>query len=459
MESKDLFLTPIFLIFIYVIAFILKKRIKDNNIRRYFIPALTVKMIGAVSVGLIYTFYYGYLGDTFMYFTLGSKFIWEAFKESPALGLKLLLEEGGKYYADTIKYTSNIYAYPDRAGYLIVRLSAFFGLFCYHTYSVIAIFFAILSFSGLWKMYKVFIYYYPHLHKELAIAVFFVPSVFFWGSGILKDSVSIGALGWIFYCIHTIFIKKEKIISSSALLILNFYVLATAKIYILLCFIPAAVVWLFIHYNNKIRSQTIKNILKPIFLTIALVCGLGGAYKVSEDSRLYSFDKIAKTAKITADWVSYSSKISQGSTYDLGDFDPTLPGMLMKAPAAIWVSLFRPYLWEVKNVVMLLSSLESLLLFLLTIVTIYKVGFLKVVSIIKSNALVLFCAFFSITFAFAVGISTYNFGTLVRYKIPLIPFFVAGMVIILKEGETKKSKKSKISIKERPVLDSSYFEN
>jgi hypothetical protein len=32
-------------------------------------------------------------------------------------------------------------------------------------------------------------------------------------------------------------------------------------------------------------------------------------------------------------------------------------------------------------------------------------------------------------FAFAVGLSTSNFGSLVRYKIPAIPFFVASLMI------------------------------
>ena len=38
--------------------------------------------------------------------------------------------------------------------------------------------------------------------------------------------------------------------------------------------------------------------------------------------------------------------------------------------------------------------------------------------------------FFSISFAFAVGVSTFNFGTLVRYKIPLLPFFLVALVLI-----------------------------
>ena len=55
--------------------------------------------------------------------------------------------------------------------------------------------------------------------------------------------------------------------------------------------------------------------------------------------------------------------------------------------------------------------------------------------------MVLFCFIFAITFAFAVGISSYNFGTLVRYKIPFMPFYLSGLFIM--EGFIEKKTKKK----------------
>jgi hypothetical protein len=108
--------------------------------------------------------------------------------------------------------------------------------------------------------------------------------------------------------------------------------------------------------------------------------------------------------------------------------DGTFGSMARLAPQAINVSLFRPYIWEVKNPLMLLSALESMLLFVLTIYIIFKknVGLLAAVT----NMNVVFALIFSISFAFAVGVSTYNFGTLVRYKIPLLPFFLIALILI-----------------------------
>ena len=40
---------------------------------------------------------------------------------------------------------------------------------------------------GIWRFYKMLIQLYPKNVKWLARAVFFIPSVVFWSSGILKD--------------------------------------------------------------------------------------------------------------------------------------------------------------------------------------------------------------------------------------------------------------------------------
>jgi hypothetical protein len=430
MEFKDLILTPLYLFVIYFTALVFLQYIKDPVPKKYFLIALSLKFVGAISVGLVYQFYYKINGDTFSYFSLGSRHIWDAFMESPRLALRLLWDDGNDLNAETLKYAARIYYYGDPASYFIVRVSGLFGLLSFHTYSVISLFFAIFSFTGMWKMYMTFYKLYPHLHKQLALAVFFVPSVFFWGSGILKDSITIGALGWTFYAFYNLFFIKKNMVKNLLILAVSIYIIKVVKIYIILCFTPAVCVWMFIELSNRIKSRNTRLFLQPVFLFFAIGMGLMGAYKISEDNQLYNLENITNTAQITAEWLSYVSKMEQGSGYDLGEFDPSLTGMLKKAPLAIWVTLFRPYLWEAKNLVMLMSAIESFIVLFLTFTTIRKVGFLKCIAITRENPIVLFALIFSFTFAFSIGIATYNFGTLVRYKIPILPFYLSAMFII-----------------------------
>jgi hypothetical protein len=48
---------------------------------------------------------------------------------------------------------------------------------------------------------------------------------------------------------------------------------------------------------------------------------------------------------------------------------------------------------------------------------------------------------FSFTFAFMTGISSANFGTLVRYKIPCMPFYILFLVILYKEKVLEREMK------------------
>ena len=68
---------------------------------------------------------------------------------------------------------------------------------------------------------------------------------------------------------------------------------------------------------------------------------------------------------------------------------------------------------------------------LFTLFVFIKVGIKKFILTIINKPIVLYCLMFSIIFALFVGATTLNFGSLVRYKIPAIPFYVIGLFFIL----------------------------
>jgi hypothetical protein len=55
-------------------------------------------------------------------------------------------------------------------------------------------------------------------------------------------------------------------------------------------------------------------------------------------------------------------------------------------------------------------------------------GFLRALF---SDSAIFFCFVFAIVFAFFVGSTTLNFGTLVRYKVPCMPFYIIALVLML----------------------------
>jgi hypothetical protein len=79
---------------------------------------------------------------------------------------------------------------------------------------------------------------------------------------------------------------------------------------------------------------------------------------------------------------------------------------------------------------MLFSALESTIFMFLTVYLIFKTGLFKTLRYIAATPIVNFCIIFSIVFAFAVGVNSGNFGTLVRYKIPMMPFYLSALYIM-----------------------------
>jgi hypothetical protein len=193
-----------------------------------------------------------------------------------------------------------------------------------------------------------------------------------------------------------------------------------------------------------------------MLLVSSIIIGTIGIGKIVENDQKYSFDKIVETSKVTASWIELVSKETGGSNYNIGklEFDSSL---LILFPNAVIVTLFRPFLWEIKSVVMLLAALEGLFLFYITFSCIKKHGFVRCIKIVNREPFLFFAFIFSFSFAFAVGISTNNFGTLVRYKIPLLPFYTSAIYILrginYEEFMKKKlpNEKSKKSINRLPV--------
>ncbi len=427
MTSQDFIVTPIILLLLYGVAFLFRGSATDSITRRYFIPALTVRFVGAIALGMVYQFYYGG-GDTFNFYNGGAKWIWRAFTDSPILGLKMIFTNHANPDIDLFRYWDNIWYKRDAASYFVARIAGFFDLFTFHTYSATACCFAFFSFIGLWAMFMSFYRAFPPIHQRLAIAILFVPSVFFWGSGLLKDTLTIGALGWANYALLNIFEFRRRILFSVIILIFTSWLIISLKIYILLSLIAAVSVWLFYRYTASIDNPVIKVMAMPVLLLVALGTGYLALDQISSIDSRYALDNIAKTAQITAYDIRYGwgARLGTNSGYTLGELDGSFGSLLRVAPQAVAVSLFRPFLWEVRNPLMLISALESLIITFLTLRLLIQGRFKR----LTQAPVLILCLTFAIIFAFAVGVSTYNFGTLARYKIPLLPYYFTMLAVL-----------------------------
>lgn len=252
----------------------------------------------------------------------------------------------------------------------------------------------------------------------------------------LKDSIVIGCIGFSTYQFYVLFFEKRISVVNLLVLFASLYLIFCIKKFVLQAYLPAVIIWVMIKNLKTMRSVIVKLMFVPLLAMMMVYSIYFSIVKVGEGDERYSIDKIAETAKITAYDIRYWTGREAGSGYSLGELDGSWQSMVKLAPQAINVSLFRPYLWEVNNPLMLLSALEGsfFLLFLIRILFRRRLKIFKAFS----DPNVAFALAFSLAFAFAVGASTFNFGTLSRYKIPLLPFFAVALVLLDHSNKERK---------------------
>ena len=440
-SMADFLFGPIALLIIIFLARVYAKRKMENNpMFKYFLPGLSIKLFGAFGLCIVYTLYYGG-GDTIQYYHDGVCLVKLLFYNPPAF-YRIITHA---HDPSNIEFFSTDTGYPtyirDKETWFVVKLSFIFVLFGFGSIIATNFLVATFSFMGVWRLFKVFNNEFPEIQKQLALTIFFIPSVFFWGSGLLKDSFTFAGTGYFVYGYYMAFIKKEKILGNLIVAILAALVILSIKPYIFVGLMPGTIFWSVHKIISQIKGKIAKIATIPLFLLLGAVFGYILLTLLQDQLSAYSIEKILMKSVVTQQ--DLKMEYYHGNSFNIGDFEPTIPSMLQKFPQALSATLFRPFLLEANNIVMFLSSIENLLILIFTIRVLIMVRVFGIFRFFLRHHLLTFCLIFSIFFGFAVGISTSNFGSLVRYKIPCIPFFVASLFIIqhLKQKEIDEEKR------------------
>ena len=437
---EDLLLVPLYLFVIIGLAHL----IKSNNINKYpeykyFVRGLWFKIIGVSAFISIYLFYYGG-GDTLAYFR-GSK----------ALG-NLLLQDFSKGFA--VLFNSNSYKnsyssfnyetgfppshyFSNKNTFLVCRLSAPLYLLGSKSFLITSFLTSVFSYIGIWKFYRLLNVLYPGNSKAFAYIVLFTPSLIFWGGGIMKDSFMLGATCWITYSFYNILIARQKIFWNVCFSAINIAVVLNCKPYILISLIPGFLFWANNYYLKNIKNTIIRVLIFPALILIFIGSGALIFNSLSASMGVYgSLDGAIRKAQITQDDL-LNERHYGGNNYELDRIDGSISGLLSSAPLAIFTAIFRPLPWEIGSPTMVVSAIENSVLLLFIIYSLVRIGPFRFLRITFNDPFLVYCLIFSLFFAFGVGIASTNFGALVRYKIPLMPFFFSAVYLIRIKSRSK----------------------
>jgi hypothetical protein len=421
----DLMLGPLYFVLIIILALYWKtKYYKDSPLQKYLMPGLVILLTGCVLQGIIHNFVYP-TSDIQNYYS-GAAEIWNATRENPVYGLELVFKPVPECSAKAQEFASHMaYAYFAPSNRLMFQISGFVGMFCFGTYMPIALIFTCLGYIGLWRIFKCFSEDFPKHTRLIFVACMLTPSVVMWCGNIQKEPLCMFGLGLCVEALHAV-IKKHFGYRHLLGLALGALILLSLKNYIFFGFLLATLPTLYIRFLQSSVKKTYK-LGSKILLLLAFLGLSIWLYEHNEatNNMLDSFfiDNV--------DAVQNSQITVGGSSYVIPNVrDFSLGGVISTYLLSLNVALFRPYVWEVKNVLALLNALEVLAVLLLTLYVMVRGRIIGFFSPAGKEPMLMFCLSYTLAMAPMAGLIAFNFGTLMRYKLPFVPFFDTYLLLL-----------------------------
>lgn len=270
-------------------------------------------------------------------------------------------------------------------------------------------------------------------HPTILAGALLLPSAVFWSSAILKEPMVMLALGPLVLALKYLIDRRRTVVAllmgAPAVL-----VILMIKPYVLMALSLAAGAF---YFSSRMNARG-AFVLKPFAVIPAVLIAFGGL--VMGSRYMVKFDARETAAALaTQRRAAYSA--GGGSAIDLGDSsaidDPanrSVTQELVIAPLALATALFRPLIFEARNLIQLVTAFEMMMLLVLFAQTIRARGWRGTVSAILASPALMFCLVMTLALGLGTGLSSPNLGTLSRYRTPMMPFFFI-MLLLLRYRE------------------------
>lgn len=390
---------------------------------RYHTTGLLIKLGGATAFCLIYALYYKG-GDTVNYYK-GVYAMWTVFLHSPFSYFEILFSQDVSFIWSTflkVNEVPPVYMLKDPRTFNVIKISSVLGLPGLGGFLSTTLLVAFFTYRWVWQLYLFMVDRYPTMVKKINWCILFLPSTVFWGSGIMKDTYTFAASLYAVYGLHQFFIERRRLTSTMVQLVIAFYLIFTIKSYIAFALLPGLLIFANFERVKRIKSSFVKIIALPALFFVGFLLLNTLFIDFDEVFGKYSADRLLEEAAVQN--ADLQRDVYGSNSFDIGEFEPTMQGAFSKFFPALNAALFRPFIWEAGgSPTMIFSGLETIVILFFAIKVLFR-GPVSFFRKIFSDPFLIFCLLFTIILGFGVGLSTSNFGALVRYKIPYLPFFV-----------------------------------
>ncbi|MCB9205394.1 MAG: hypothetical protein H6603_10495 [Flavobacteriales bacterium] len=455
---------------------------------RWFQGVFVLKVLSGFLLYLIYTFYYTDRGtaDIWKYYDDGMV-MFSALQDNPIGYLKMLFglaNDGPEFtaYYDRMNHWYRPYGTSiANDTHTIIRFNAFVRLFSlghYNVHSVVVNFLGLVGLTGILHFLKQIA---PHKEKWFFAAVFLMPGMMFWASGVLKEPILLFGLGLFLYGIMK-WLNDGFSITRLAVVVLSLGLLTTVKSYALAAIGLGIIAWMFSRkWPNQKPVWFFLGVFTTGFLGMILIhqavpetsvfnriaqqqyefyqLAEGGTYlKTTAGDSLYisatDYDKLEfiderrgvtlKESVEAVNWRDAKKESAEsflltpnesydvlldygktGSTIEIPRLEPNAWSILKASPIALLNALFRPFPWKIRSPFMLLSGIENIMVVLLLLAMVFYFD-----RTALSNPIFWVAVSFAFSILVLTGLVTPVVGAIVRYKVPALPFLACALLAV-----------------------------
>ncbi len=379
------------IVFIGFITFLLFKLAKKNLTTLTFFSALALRLLAGIAAGLIFNEVYPE-GDSFGFYktTLSA------------------LELNSYWSILSGNFEPTAYSNQPRVVFFIQVFSGILYL-SGGSYWISTLYFSLISFAASLYFVVQFNRLFPRHKTIVTISFLFLPSVLFWSSGILKDTISYSAFV-IVVALTLKFFKEVKFrYAEIGLGIISLIVLLKIKHYLLIISLLFAGIVICIYLYKRLTG-TLKWSVPIVTLIVFLV--------LTQFVHPYlTISRIPQTIFENNKTITNRTSVENQLSIDLDQ--PNWQSVLSEVPRSLYVGLFRPSIFDKTPILGLGHKIENFLL--------VSLFFFSLLIFIKQKPkinwpLILPGIFCIGILATLMAMTTPNLGTLVRYRNAYLPF-------------------------------------
>jgi hypothetical protein len=424
---KEILLT-LFYLLLFNFLILRFPKLQFKNFKPVVTPILfNLKFITGIFIWSIYTFYYKDVQNNDVHkFYNDAIVLRNVASQSPKDFIQIVSGIGSneprfdKYYAEMKNWKRNFDEAPFNENQTIIKLNALLMFVSLRVYFVHILFMCFISLIGWVLLTNAILKFAPAANSIFAIPIMLLPSVLFWTSGVIKEPLLVLGLGvFIYGLLYFENGNKRKNLSAVALMLAGAFIIVLIKFFVLACLIPAVIAFLVLRQNQNTATIFLKYLVINVLL---LAC----AFNINRLIPRINLQQMLVNKQTHS--VKEAEYFNAGSRIEIPGFDNNAGSILKTAPIGIWNTIARPYLWEGKNIMMLASAVENVLIMLFIILCLWLSDFKN----FRQLNLLLFLLNFSLAYFALIGICTPVLGNLVRYRAPLLPILLFAFVLLIR---------------------------